>query len=184
MSNRTLCKIIIAGVPLFFLTGIGCSKPQPTVISLLTPEKITEKELKVIKNKGLLDEKEELVLAYTLTTVSENCIVLTNNKLAIFKNGYPWTIPLENIFDMTNTHSTTPEKNSAVVIYKKDNSEFNFEFKGGSNCDELFFANLLTLWRAALDNREKSKPASDSSTARSSGDFFGIQKKPDESRPQ
>ena len=153
----------------------GCSRTKKMNTELLTPDKVTQKQRDFLTSKGLLVENEELVYVYSLTKIKKNCVVLTKKNIAVYKDGYIQKEALENIFDMAQSHSITPEKKSSITIYKKDNTEFYFEFAGGSDVDDQFFARLKSLWREALDKKETVK--ADSSGIKAGGEFLGIQKK-------
>jgi len=71
--------------------------------------------------------------------------------LLVYNKEYTDRELFTNIFDISTSHSLSPEKNSTITVYRKDDTEFKAEFLGGTDADEKFFSMLKEKWREALD---------------------------------
>ena len=142
---------------LFFLSGIiclfSCSKEKgPT--GLLTRDTLKPKQIEYLKNRNFLEENENIVYFYSLSKIKTEGTLLTDKKILVYVKEKTDKELLENIFDMSTSHSLSAEQKSTIKVYRKDDTEFGAEFPGGTDADEIFFLKLKTLWREAISKKQ------------------------------
>lgn len=141
----------------FFLLGIiclfSCSKEKgPT--GLLTQDTLKPKQIEHLKKKNFLEENENIVYLYSLSKIKNEGILLTDKKILVYNKESTEKELLENIFDMSTSHSLSVEQKSTIKVYRKDDTEFSAEFFGGTDADEKFFLKLKALWREAISKKQ------------------------------
>lgn len=129
---------------LFSCSGNGNSQ------KLLKPEQLTSKQTEIIHGKDFLNKDENLVYIYTNSKLTEEGVILTDNKIIFYDAQTVEKEILENIFDLSINHSQSKEKESRITVYRKDDTEFSTSFAGGTDIDENFFSELKKRWREAI----------------------------------
>ncbi len=152
----------------------SCSqKPVEENKRLITPDSLSAEDTEYLKERGFLENGNGPVCLYYRTTIKDEGIVLLNNKLIVYSKDTVESELLENIFDLSSSHSDNPETKSTITVYRKDNTMFKYGFPGNLDIDERFFSELRQLWRKVIAENQTQKTDPDSAD----GVFLGVKKK-------
>lgn len=169
-------KIYFLLVLTFVIVISSCStKETKPSDQLIIPELLTIDQTKFLVTKGFVSGDEKLLLGYAYYDITKSAILLTEKNIIVFKEGSVEKELLMNLFDLSYIHSAKPETKSKIKMYRRDDSEFSYEFPGGLEIDETFFSKLRTVWRSAIANKQPITEK-DSSTSQE-GVLLGVKEK-------
>ncbi len=156
----------------------SCAKKEKKKnTQLISPAAITTEDREYLTRRGLLESGEDILYLYYQTDITEEGILLTNKKIAVFSAESIKKEFMETIFDLSSSHAVSPEKKSRITVFRKDDTSFSYAFPGGLDIDETFFTALRTEWRTAIsENQTRVKDTT-------SGVFLGLKKKEEEGSP-
>lgn len=145
MKSPLSLFILFIGIICLFSCSTEKKPPE-----LLTKDTLKQKQIKLLKKKNFLEENENIIYVYSLSTIKNEGILLTDKKLLVYNKESTDKELFENIFDISTAHSLSAEENSAITVYRKDDTEFKAEFLGGTDADGRFFVKLKEIWRDAI----------------------------------
>ncbi len=168
--HTLLLLFVFFGIVLLSL----CTKEQKEENKkLFTPDSLSTKDIEYLKERGFLENDEKTVCVYYHTTIKNEGVLLSDKKIVVYRKDTVENEMLENIFDLSSSHSDNPEIKSTITIYRKDDTEFSYSFPGGLDIDERFFSELRKLWRKVIAGNQARQVGPDSTD----GVFLGVKKK-------
>jgi hypothetical protein len=154
---------------------ISCFKKKEENKLLFTPADLNQKQSSFLSGNGLVDQGETLRYIYFASSIEDSGILLTDKKVAVYHGASVEKEMLSTMFDLSTSHSPTPEGRSSITIYRRDDSQFSSSLPGGLTIDGTLFSEIRNLWRAAQD-AAGNQAAQDSSEAEDGGIFLGVKK--------
>lgn len=176
----TITMLVVSLIALLCTFLGSCSKAEKKQnTQLLTTDLLTSKHTDYLAERGFVDSDERIVYLYYQTKINAGGILLTDKKIVVYTDESVEKELLENIFDFSSTHAVSPEEKSKITLYRKNDSQFSYEFPGGLDIDEVFFSKLRSSWRTVIAEKQTEVVTQDSTD----GVLLGVKEKKEGENP-